>query len=285
MSRALKTDTGEIRFIWKLGITLILILMLIVISRLSLIFTVQQILILQGTPSSVAFQNAQIFVAESAEGQAIASSLDFLLMFLLVILLVTRFEKREFYLANIGLDIQRNTLTFLLLGLVIGCGLFLGSVMFGVLISTVEFPIFSDLTQWAVSSTLVASMIFFTLNSFWQEVIFRGYLQTRAVERYGQMLGIVGITAIFVLFHGLVQSLTLVGIISGMLLFIFIGLLYEKTRSLFFVGVIHAVLNFLKVQLDITFHGLEAVVTYGIALLLLILVIYKTEKVPSTNFQ
>ncbi|GAG54114.1 unnamed protein product, partial [marine sediment metagenome] len=75
MSRALRTDTGEIRFIWKLGITLILILVLIIISRFSLIFTVQQILILQGTPSSVAFQNAQILVAESAEGQAIASSL------------------------------------------------------------------------------------------------------------------------------------------------------------------------------------------------------------------
>ncbi|TFG27829.1 CPBP family intramembrane metalloprotease [Candidatus Thorarchaeota archaeon] len=283
MSRALRTDTGEIRFIWKLGITLILILVLIIISRFSLIFTVQQILILQGTPSSAAFQNAQIFVAESAEGQTIASSLDFLLMFLLVIALITRFDKHEFHLANIGLDMQRNTLPFVLLGLVIGCGLFLGSVMFGVLFGSVEFPILSNLDQWAVLSILISSIIFYVLNSFWQEIVFRGYLQNRAVEQYGQMFGIVGITTIFVIFHGLVQSLSLVGIISGMLLFIFIGLLYDKTKSLYFVGVIHAVLNFLPVLFDISWQGLEAVVTYGIALLLLILVIYKTENGTSTR--
>jgi membrane protease YdiL (CAAX protease family) len=250
---------------------------------LILILAVQQALILQGTPSSVAFQNAQVFVAESAEGQAIASSLDFLLMFLLIVAIITRLEKHEFHLSDIGLDLQRNTLPYILLGIIIGCALFFGSVMFGLLLSTLEFPIAFDLSQWSIIGTLVASTIFYILNSFWQEIIFRGYLQTRAVEKYGQLYGIVGVAIIFVLFHGLVQSLTIVGIISGTLLFIFIGLLYDKTKSLYFVGIIHAVLNFLPVLVDISFLGLETAVTYGIVLLILILVMFYSKNKSVNN--
>jgi membrane protease YdiL (CAAX protease family) len=278
MERALRIDTGEIRFFWKLAATLILLLALIVISRIGLIFVIQQIFILQGVPSSGALQNAQIFVAESSEGQAIASSLDVLLTFILVALLVTRIEKHEFHLSEIGLNLQRNTLPFVLLGLIIGCSLFLGAIMFGALLNTIEFPVFLTLDQWPFWSTLVASIIFYVLNSFWQEIVFRGYLQTRAVEEYGRIVGIVVITVIFVVFHGLVQALTPIGILSGLLLFSFIGLLYDKTKSIYLVGVIHAVLNFLPVLFNISWLGSETVMIYGIVLLLLILVIYQTEQ-------
>ena len=278
MERALRTDKGEIRFLWKLVVTLILLLALIVVSRIALIFVVQQIFILQGVPSSDALQNAQIFVAESFEGQAIASSLDILLTFILVVVLVTRIEKREFHLIDIGLNLQRNTLPFVVLGFVIGCGLFLGAVVFGVLLNTVEFPVLLNLDLWPFWSTLIASIIFYILNSFWQEIVFRGYLQTQAVKEYGRIFGIVLITAIFVVFHGLVQALTPIGILSGLLLFGFIGLLYDKTKSLYLVGSSHAVLNFLPVLFNISWSGLETVLTYGIALLLLILVIYQGEQ-------
>ena len=199
MEGVLRTGTGEIRFPWKLTVTFILLIVLIVISRLSLILIVQQVLILQGTPSSVAFQNAQIFVAESSEGQAIASLLDLALILLLVFLLVTRIEKHEFHLADIGLNLQRNTLPLVVVGIVIGFGLFLGAVMFGVLLHTIELPVYPNLDQWPLLITLVASVIFYGLNSFWQEVVFRGYLQTQAVGEYGRLLGISTVTVVFVL--------------------------------------------------------------------------------------
>jgi len=283
MDGVLRTDMGEIRFLWKLVVTLILIIVLIVISRFSLILVVQQVLILQGTSSSVAFQNAQIFVAESSEGQAIASSLDILLILILIVVLITRIEKKEFHLADIGLNPQHNTLPFILLGLVIGSGVFLGAVMFGVLFNTIELPVYPNLDQWPLLVTLVASIIFYVLNSFWQEIVFRGYLQTRAIEEYGCMFGIVAVTIVFVLFHGLVQTLTPTGIISGLLLFSFIGLLYEKTRSLYLVGLIHAILNFLPTLFNISWEGLENIITYGISLVLLILFVHKTKKSPSTS--
>ena len=87
-----------------------------------------------------------------------------------------------------------------------------------------------------------------------------------------------------VIFHGLVQTLTPIGILTGLLLFSFIGLLYDKTKSLYLVGVIHAVLNFLPVLFNIWWNGPEMVMTYGFALILLILMIQKTDQRNSASF-
>nr|KXH75482.1 MAG: hypothetical protein AM325_11110 [Candidatus Thorarchaeota archaeon SMTZ1-45] len=278
MEGILRTDAGEIRYFWKISLALILIIMLIVISRIVLIFAVQQVFILQGMTSDIAFENAQVFVSESSEGQVIASSLDLVLTLLLVLFLVTRIEKREFHLTDLGLDLQRNILPFVGLGLFMGCVLFLGAAMFGVLLGTLEFPISPNLSQWPFLSMLVASIAFYVLNSFWQEVLFRGYLQTRAVGEFGRFTGVTAVTVVFVVFHSLVQTLTPIGILAGFLLFSFIGLLYEKTNSLYLVGVIHAVLNFLPALFNTWWQGLEAAMTYGIALILLILMIHQTEQ-------
>ncbi|MFW9833155.1 MAG: lysostaphin resistance A-like protein [Candidatus Thorarchaeota archaeon] len=277
MEGVLRTGTGEIRFFWKLAVTLVLIIALIVISRLSLILVVQLVFLSQGTPSSVAFQNAQLFVAESAEGQAIASSLDLLLMLLLVIVVVTRIEKHDFRWDIIGLNLKRDTIPFMIFGLVIGWSLFLGAIVVGIFLNSQMFPFLPDFSQWPLLSTLVASIMFYVLNGFWQEIVFRGYLQTRAVEEYGRIFGIAAVTLVFVIFHGLVQPLTPIGILSGCLLFSFIGLLYERTKSLYLVGVIHVVLNFLPVLFNIAWQGLETAITNGIALLILILVTHQTE--------
>ncbi len=278
MAGVFRTDMGEIRYLWKFSLTIVLLLVLIVISRIVLMFAVQQAFILQGAPSDIAFQNAQVFVSESSEGQAIASSLDLLLTLLLVFFLVTRIEKRDFYLADLGLNLKRNTLPLVGLGLVIGCLIFLAAAMFGVLLGTLQFPISPNMNQWPILSTLVASITFYVLNSFWQEIVFRGYLQTRAVEEYGRLTGVMAVTIVFVVFHGLVQTLTPSGILTGLLLFSFIGLLYDTTRSLYLVGAIHAVLNFLPVLFNTWWQGPEAIMTYGIALVLLVLLTRCSER-------
>lgn len=158
-------------------------------------------------------------------------------------------------------------------GLATGSSLFLGAVVFGLFLGTQELPMFPNLVQWPTINTLFATISFCILNSFWQETVFRGYLQTRAVEEYGRLFGVLTVSVVFVVLHGLVQTLTFMGIISGLLLFSFIGLLYDKTRSLYLVTAIHAVLNFLPTLFNILWQGQETVVTYGIALILLILAI------------
>lgn len=278
MTGTLRADIGEPRYFWKISLTLILTAVLVLIGRIILILAIQQVFILQGAASEIALQNAQLFVSESSEGMAVASLLDLLLMLLLVFFLITRIEKREFRLAALGLNLQRNTLPFVGLGLVLGCVLFLGAAMFGVLLGTIEFPISPNLNQWPILSTLIASITFYVLNSFWQEIIFRGYMQTGAVEEYGRQVGIVTVTVVFVVFHGLVQVLTPVGILTGLLLFSFIGLLYDRTKSLYLIGVIHAVLNFLPALFDIWWQGLEAIMAYSIALVALVLLMRNSER-------
>ena len=262
----------EIRFFWKLSLTLMLLLVIIAISRIGLLFLVQEISIYQGISSSVASQNAQFFVTESSMGQAIASSLDAILIFTLVYILVTRIERRELHLDDIGLGLHRNTPSLVVLGLVIGTGLFLGAVVFGVIFGSQDLPLLTNLIRWKYLSPLFASIIFYILNSLWQEIVFRGYLQARAVEEYGRLFGILAVTVVFVILHGLVQTVTPMGIISGLFLFSFIGLLYEQTRSLYLVSVMHAVLNFLPILFNIEWQGLETTITYCIALILSILV-------------
>ncbi|MFW9907441.1 MAG: lysostaphin resistance A-like protein [Candidatus Thorarchaeota archaeon] len=272
------TDNGDIRFIWKIILALILNLLLIVISRLLLIFIVEQVFILQGANPDFAFEDAQFFVSESSEGQAIAGSLDLLLIFLLVFFLVNRIEKRDFHLEELGLNLQRNTIPFVVLGVLLASLFFLGAIAIGILLGTVVFPLLPSFDQWPLASSFAAAILFFAVNSFWQEILFRGYLQTRAVNEYGRAIGVTGVALVFVLFHGLVQTLTPISILTGMLLFVFIGLLYDKTRSLYLVGAFHAVLNFLPGLFDISWQGFEAATIYGIALLLLVLLLHRKER-------
>lgn len=278
MAGVLRTETGDINFIWKLVLALVLNIVLIILSRFLLMFSAQQVFILQGTNPDLAFQDAQIFVSESAEGQAIASSLDLLLIFVLVFMFITRIEKKEFELAELGLNLQRNTLPFVVLGAILGIILFLGAAMAAIVLGTLEFPILPDFTQWPITSMLVASIVFYILNSFWQEVLFRGYLQTRAVENYGLLIGVIAITVVFVFFHGLVQTLTPIGILTGILLFLFMGLLYDRTKSLYLVGSLHAVLNFFPVLFNTWWQGFEATVVYGVALVVLVVGTYISKR-------
>ncbi|MDF1538996.1 MAG: CPBP family intramembrane metalloprotease [Candidatus Thorarchaeota archaeon] len=201
-----------------------------------------------------------------------------MLILVLVFLLITRIEKKEFQLAALGLNLQANTLPFVVIGLILGSVLFFGAAMFGVLIDTLHFPILPDFSQWQILISFAASLIFYVMNSFWQELLFRGYLQTRTVDEYGRAIGISGVAVVFVVFHGLVQSLTPISILTGVLLFLFIGLLYDKTKSLYLVGALHAVLNFLPVLFNTWWQGLEAATIYCIAFALLVLLILSFER-------
>jgi len=245
---------------------------------------VQQVLIFQGETSDIAFQNAQVFVSESSEGQAIASLLDLLLIVLLIFILVTHIEKREFHFTDIGLNLKRNTPLFMGLGLIIGGILFFGTAMLGILLNTIGFSLAPDFSQWQLISTLVASITFFVLNSFWQEILFRGYLQTLAVKEHGRLIGVIAVTVVFVIFHGLVQTLTPANIVTGILLFSFIGLLYDMTKSVYFVSMIHATLNFLPTLFNVWWQGLEAITVYGIALVSLsLLILYFEKRLPAVG--
>ena len=60
--------------------------------------------------------------------------------------------------------------------------------------------------------------------------------------------------------------------VVGVLLFSFVGLLYQITRSLYLVVAVHAALNLLPMMLDFLPQDLASGIIYGIALIFSILV-------------
>lgn len=82
-------------------------------------------------------------------------------------------------------------------------------------------------------------------NGFWQELVFRGYLQTRVVERYNATVGILTVSIYFILIHFIDRQLTLSWVLAGTLLFILVSLLFHHTKSLYLVGAMHGMINYL----------------------------------------
>ncbi len=120
--------------------------------------------------------------------------------------------------------------------------------------------------------------------AFGEEVLFRSYVQSRLVERYGAICGILIGSIVFTLLHMLVSPLSFVTILSGVILWAAVGTLYHWSGSLYLVGMFHGVANILLNTL--TFESSEAVglIVHVLALLLIVVVgLYraKSSQTPS----
>lgn len=261
----------KISYLWKLAITITLTITLVFVSRIALIAIIRGVFTLQNYSNPNAWESAQTFVTETGLGQAIAATMDALLMLILVYAMITRLEKTEFSFREIGLDLRKNTLLSIVSGLALGSGMFFMSLLLGVFLNFQDPQTYSSPFQLWVGGAFLSYGVFNLMNSLWQEIVFRGYLQKRAVENYGKYKGVLLVSFVFILIHGLVQTLTPMRIISGLILFILIGLIFEITGSLYFVTVMHATLNYLVMLYQIEWKGVEVILTYSFALLVLIL--------------
>jgi membrane protease YdiL (CAAX protease family) len=128
----------------------------------------------------------------------------------------------------------------------LAAGLLMGAAVFGLYLLAARF--FASSVAPAI--TLPAGMIaltgvYFLANGFGEELAFRAYLQGRLSERFSPVVGVVLAAALFVPLHMLVARLSALEVLSGLALWIAIGALYSRTRSLYLVGALHAALNIL----------------------------------------
>jgi membrane protease YdiL (CAAX protease family) len=65
---------------------------------------------------------------------------------------------------------------------------------------------------------------------FGEEIVFRGYIQTRLVERYRAIWGILITAMIFVLLHQISYNLSPIIFLSGVMLWTAIGALYYLSK-------------------------------------------------------
>ena len=233
--------TGNVRTYWKLFIVNFSVLAIIVLNRIIL----RVIGLLNDTSSSLIFSGIMDLVAVTG----------------LIYVLITKLDGRDFSWAEIGLSWKPTTFVFFGGGVILGGVLEFFSWGLGIAQGTVETPITPSIASVAVLTGITAVM----LDSFWQEIAFRGYLQTRFVERYGAIIGIPVVAVSFVLLHLLIHPLSPLEVLAGSILFLLVGLLYHMTGSLYLVGALHGTLNYLPVLLETWSQPLDRAIVYGLA--------------------
>jgi membrane protease YdiL (CAAX protease family) len=210
-----------------------------------------------GYSQQIALQQAQSQMM-SLEAQAILCAIDTILMILLVFLLITRIEKRNFQWSDLGLTSKSSSILYFVVGAFLGFAFIFITRGVGLIQGTMQLnPL--KLEEILTPMNIKFFVLFFVwamLNGFWQELVFRGYLQTRVVERHNAIVGILTVTTYFVLIHFIDRQLTLLWVFAGILLFILISLLFHHTKSLFLVGAMHGTINYLD-QVTELLLGLE----------------------------
>jgi membrane protease YdiL (CAAX protease family) len=249
-----RNKTGNIKTYWTLFIVAFSVLAIVVLNRIIL----RVIGLLNDTTDS----------------QIVAGIMDLVAVTGLIYVLTTNLDRRDFSWAEIGLSWKPSVFVFFGGGVILGGVLELLSLGMGIAQGTVEIPMTPSIAPVAVLTGTTAAM----LDSFWQEIAFRGYLQTRFVKSYGAIVGIPVVAISFVLIHLLVRPLSPLEVLTGSILFILVGLLYHMTRSLYLVGALHGTLNYIPALLGTWSQPLDRAIVYGLALGLVLLFAQITRK-------
>jgi len=261
IDRLLRNEMGTIRAYWSLLIVAFSVLALVILNRTIL--------------SLIGLLN------ETTESQIASGMMDLIVVTALMYVLTTKLDRKDFSWAGLGLAWKPTVPIFFVGGVILGGVMELLSLGLGIAQGIVETPMKPSIAPAAVLAGATAAM----LNSFWQELTFRGYLQTRFVKSYGAQIGIPVVAVSFVLFHLLVGPLSPLEILAGSILFLLVGSFYHLTGSLYLVGALHGTLNYLPVLLETWPQPLDKAIVYGLALGLVLLsakvLIRNKEKVSS----
>jgi len=206
-------------------------------------------------------------INNTADSQIVLGIMDFVAVTGLIYVLTTKLDRRDFRWAEIGLSWKPNILLFFGVGIILGGVLEIFSLGLGIAQGIVETPIMPNIASIAILTGITAVM----LDSFWQEIAFRGYLQTRLVENYRAIIGIPVVAVSFILIHLLFNPLTPLEVLTGIILFLLIGLLFHMTRSIYLVGALHGTLNYIPRLLETWSQPLDRAIVYGLALGLVLL--------------
>ncbi len=219
----------------------------IILNRVVFILISTQYYLSKGFSQPLALEEAQtqMMVIES---QVVLQLFDALFIILLVFLLITKVEKRNFQWVDLGLPRNFTSIKYFLIGLFLGTLFTVVTIAGGLIQGSIQFhPLkIAEVFTWTNVKFMILFFVWAMLNGFWQELIFRGYLQTRVVEKINPTVAILTVTLYFVLIHFIDRTLTFRWVILGTLLFIIISLMFHHTKSLWLVGAIHGMINYLN---------------------------------------
>ncbi len=269
----IRNDTGEIRLVWRLILIILLYVAAAVLLRLVPISLYSAVLVNDGMTLGNALEKAKSIILEDPIWYTAIAVLSGLSGLLIVWFLVREIEKSSFTWKKVGLDWRSNSLLIILLGALFALFLFVASILtryilgsngssLNVFMNDVSIPIFFQ------------NFILYLAMGFGEEIVFRGYVQTRLVERHRAIWGILITAVVFVLLHQVTYSLSPILILSGVMLWTTVGILYHLSKSLYFVVIFHGLMNALFNTFDFEFGDIVSLIVHAIALLLVFVVAF-----------
>lgn len=266
----IRSRTGELRLVWRLAIILVLSVAVAFLLRFIPIVLYTAYLAGAGTPQEEALASAKTIVFEGPAWTTALGILNGFMYFLLVWLLIRVIEKRSFAWKEIGMDWRRRSLAALAGGALLALSLHIASPLAGLAFGS-SIPSVSILLAGLAVPGVLLQLAHYLAMGFGEEVVFRGYMQTRLVERLGAVWGILIASVVFCSAHLVFMSLSPVTILSAVMLWAAIGTLYHWTKSLYLVGMFHGMANTLTNTLPLADSPVGGLLVHALALVLVIL--------------
>ena len=263
--------SGEVRLIWRLLIIIMLFVAVAVLLRFIPISLYTTFLTSSGMAQETALASAKAIVFEHPIWSMVIGILNGLMSLPLVWFLIKVVEKRSFAWKAVGLDWRRNSLSALAFGALLALLMYAASQIVGHVFGS-SIPSVNIILAGLSVPIVIQNFAHYLAMGFGEEVVFRGYIQSRLVDRYGAPWGILTTSVTFTLLHLGFMSLSLVTIFSAIMLWVTIGALYHWSKSLYLVGMFHGMANTLMNTLHLEDTEFGGLIVHALALLLVVVV-------------
>lgn len=267
----IRSDTGEVRLAWRLILVILLYVAVTVLLRIIPSSLLIAVLVRDGMTQASALERANTIILEDPIWSTVIGTLNGLVGLLIVWFLVKVVERSTFTWKAVGLDWRGNSPLLIIVGALLALLLFITYIFAEYLLGSSGSLLNASLMGVSIA-IFFQKFILYIAMGFGEEVVFRGYVQTRLVARFGVIWGVLVTAIVFTLLHQIVHSLSPVTILSGVMLWITIGALYHVSKSLYLVGMFHGVMNTLLNTLNFEVTDIGGMVVHALALLILIVV-------------
>ena len=267
----IRNDTGEVRLAWRLILAILLYVAVAVLLQLVPISLFTASLVRSGMTQGNALERARTLIFQDPVSSTAIGILSGLAGLLIVWFLVKVIERSDFAWRTVGLDWKSSSLLAILLGGMLALVLFFASIWIGH-VRGLSASSLSASTMGLSIPILIQKLVLYLGMGFGEEVVFRGYVQTKLVKRYRAVWGVLAAAVIFTLLHQVSYRLSPVTALSGVMLWTTMGALYLLSKSLYLVGTFHGVMNTLLNTLYFEIDDVSSMVVHALALLLVIVV-------------
>jgi len=225
-----------------------------------------------GLPKARALEYATAVIFEHPVASTGIGILNGLSGFLIVLLLVKVIEKTKFTWEMVGLNWRRSSAYMVLVGAVFAGLLYASYFLVQALMGNSN-PALKDLLANVSAPMFIQHFVLYLAMGFGEELIFRGYLQTRLVNRFGVVTGILMTSVVFTLLHQISYRLSPVLVVSGVLLWSTLGMLFYLSKSLYLVSLFHGMMNTLLNTVQFQMDDTSGMIAHGAVFLLVLIVL------------